>query len=154
MKSPNYELIKSASCTYDAKRTEIFFETREMFGDRSNSRHPRSSAEVQWRQRSTGKKAARIVNAVRENRSSSLSTVTNCNSGSRTRCRVAAMVRVINCNVAAVCSDDFFHELFACQDGLMEARRRAAVADASKCNTRERAWKRALGKQIVGASRC
>lgn len=68
---------------------------------RSTSNDIRSSAEVQRRQRSRGKKAARIVNAVGENRSSSLSTVTNCNSGSRTRCRVA-MVRVINCNVAAV----------------------------------------------------
>lgn len=31
----------------------------------------------------------------------------------------------------------------------MEARRRAAVADASKCNTREQAWKCALGKRTV-----
>jgi len=48
-----------------------------------------------------------------------LSTVTNCNPGSRMD--VAAASRVINCDVATACPDDFFHELFACQGGLMEA---------------------------------
>lgn len=94
---------------------------------RDRSLKIKSKGRVGGTQRARGPKEGQVDGEVQKKRALSmrsgpwtLSAITNCDFGSRTRCCGCEHGHVINCNVVAAWPVDFFHELFACQGGLME----------------------------------